>query len=166
MAIAHDATGAAPTPRRRVGDTPLVRAVGRVRLPLGAKLVAGFLAVGALLALVAALGLSALGQSNTRGQQLRRLQQRATYYQLVLTDASQLKTAIDYRIENPSPEKTFGSTLDQTIVHEFNQLCVDTGGDACLAGAPAAPPPAPPPPPPPPRRDRAPTRPPGPVPAP
>jgi signal transduction histidine kinase len=142
MAIAHDATASSTRSRfPRAADNPLVRTVARLPLPLGTKLVVGFLAVGALLALVAALGLSALGQSNSRGQQLRRLQQRATYYQLVLTDASQLKTAIDYRIENPSPEKTFGSTLDQTIVHEFNQLCVDTGGDACLAGPSTAPPP-------------------------
>jgi signal transduction histidine kinase len=143
--LAHEPVEAEPLTRRRfswTADNPLVRAVGRVRLPLGAKLIAGFLAVGGLLALVALLGLSALHQSNTRGEQLRRLQQRAVYYQLVLTDASQLKTAIDYRITRPSSETTFGSGLDETIVHEFNQLCVDTSGNFCLAGPSTAPPPS------------------------
>jgi signal transduction histidine kinase len=115
-----------------------------VRLPLGTKLIAGFLVVGALLALVALLGLSALHQSNTRGEQLRRLQQRAVYYQLVLTDATQLKTAIDYRIKSPTPETEFRSGLDKTIVNEFNQLCVDTGVGSCVSGSGTPSPPAPP----------------------
>jgi signal transduction histidine kinase len=135
MDAAHEPVEAATEPRRpfsRTADNPLVRAVGRVRLPLGAKLIAGFLAVGALLALVAALGLSALGQSNTRGEQLRKLQQRAVYYQLVLTDAAQLETAIENRIKSPGSKRRFGSGLDQSILSTFNQLCVDTGVGECV----------------------------------
>jgi len=136
MAIAHDtATPSEPKRRDLAADNPLVRAVGRVRLPLGAKLIAGFFAVGALLALVAALGLSALGQSNSRGERLRRLQQRAVYYQLVLTDVAQLKTAIEYRIKSRASPRRFGSGLDQTITNEFNQLCVDTGVGDCLGSS-------------------------------
>jgi signal transduction histidine kinase len=142
MAIAHDATVPSTRSRfRRAADNPLVRTVARLPLPLGTKLVAGFLAVGALLGLVAALGLSALGQANSRGEQLRRLQQRAVYYQLVLTDATQLETAIENRIKSPGSEKRFGSGLDQSISSTFNQLCVDTGVGACVStSATAAPP--------------------------
>ena len=88
MDIAHEPVEAKPEPRprRRFGraaDNPLVGAVARVRLPLGAKLLAGFAVVGVLLVAGYVLGLSALGQSNARGEQLRRLQQKAVYYQLV-----------------------------------------------------------------------------------
>ena len=142
MAIAHDVP--APPERKRWGwatDNPVVRAVGRLPLPLGAKLIASFLAIGALLALVAALGLTALGRSNSRGEQLRRLQQRAVYFQLVLTDATQLKTAIDYRINSPGSTKKFGSGLDQSITNLFNQLCVDVGIGPCVStSATSAPP--------------------------
>jgi signal transduction histidine kinase len=140
MAIAHDAP-AASEGRRWAADNRLVRSVGRVPLPLGAKLIAGFLAIGALLALVAALGLVALGRSNSRGEQLRRLQQRAVYYQLVLTDATQLKTAIDYRIKSPVLETKFGSGLDQSITNLFNQLCIDVGIGACVGVPSTATPP-------------------------
>jgi signal transduction histidine kinase len=134
---------------RRAADNPLVRAIGRLPLPLGTKLIAGFLAVGALLALVAALGLSALGQSNARGEQLRRLQQRAVYYQVILSDATQLETAIDSRIKSTTSEKKFGSALDQTIVNAYNQLCADTGFTdvgGCVVGSQTTTPPPPPPP--------------------
>jgi signal transduction histidine kinase len=140
--VAQPAESAAEADGRRSrwsADNPLVRAIGRVRLPLGAKLIAGFLAVGALLALVAALGLSALGQSNSRGEQLRQLQQRAVYYQLVLTDATQVKTAIENRIKSPGSETRFGSGLDQSILSTFNQLCVDTGVGDCVNTSATAP---------------------------
>ncbi len=123
-------------------DNPLVRAVGRVPVPIGAKLIAGFLAVCALLALVAALGLSAIAQSNSRGEQLRRLQPRAVYYELILDDATQLKLAVDNRINSGTSLHTFGSSLDQAISNAFNTLCVDTGGGvACLGPSSAVPPP-------------------------
>ena len=144
MDLAHDEPEAAPASRRWfswAADNPLVRAVGRLPLPLGAKLIAGFLAIGALLALVAALGLIALGRSNSRGEQLRRLQQRAVYFQLVLTDATQLKTAIDYRIKSPGSTKKFGSGLDQWITNEFNQLCVDVGVGPCVGTSSTSQPP-------------------------
>jgi signal transduction histidine kinase len=142
MAIANDAAVPPKQARFRWAvDNPLVRAVGRLPLPLGAKLSAGFLAIGALLALVAALGLVALGRSNSRGEQLRRLQQRAVYYQLVLTDATQLKTAIDYRIKSPVSETKFGSGLDQSITNLFNQLCIDVGIGACVGVPSTATPP-------------------------
>jgi signal transduction histidine kinase len=134
--IAHDPVEAAPAARRRrLGwstDNPLVRAVGRVRLPLGAKLLIGFAVVGALLAVGYVLGVVALGQSNSRGEQLRQLQRRAVYVQLVLTDATQLKSAIEFRINSPGSNTTFGSGLDQTITNDMNQLCIDSGLGGCM----------------------------------
>jgi signal transduction histidine kinase len=136
MAIAHDA--ARPPERSRfrrtAGNNPLVRAVARLPLPLGAKLIAGFSIVAALLAVGYALGLVALGQSNSRGEQLRRLQRQAVYVQLVLTDATQLKNAVEYRFNAPGSTKVFGSGLDQTIANDMNQLCLDSGLRGCLGG--------------------------------
>jgi signal transduction histidine kinase len=141
--IAHKQVEATPEPRRRrVGwgaDNPLVRAVGRVRLPLGAKLLIGFAVVGALLAAGYVLGVVALGQSNSRGEQLLRLQQRAVYVQVVLTDATQLQKTIEYRMNAPGSTKAFGSGLDQAIGYDMDQLCVDSGLGGCLGSAPPGP---------------------------
>src|SRR6188472_2513922 len=128
MAIASDAP-TAPERKRLAwtSDNPLVRAVGRLRLPLGAKLLIGFAVVGVLLATGYILGTVALGQSNSRGEQLLRLQRRAVYLQLVLTDATQLKKSIEFRINAVSPTTAFGSPLDLTIVDDMDQLCVDSG---------------------------------------
>jgi signal transduction histidine kinase len=130
------------TPRRRLGwasENALVRGIGRVRLPLGAKLLIGFAVVGALLAAGYVLGLLALGQSNSRGEQLRALQRRAVYVQIVLTDATQLKSAIDFRINSPGSTKTFGSGLDQAITNDMNQLCIDSGLGGCMGPGSAGP---------------------------
>jgi signal transduction histidine kinase len=117
-------------PPQRTGR--FARAVGRVPLPLGAKLILGFALIAALLVVGYALGLVALGQSNSRGTELRRLQERAVYEQLLLTDATQLKKAIDYRINAPNQAKSFGSGLDQSIANDMNQLCVDAIGEGCV----------------------------------
>ena len=83
---------------RGFGWASLVGVVARVPLPIRAKQLVGSLVVAALLALVAVLGLVALGQSNSRGTELRRLQQQGVYEQLLLTDATQLKQLLDYRV--------------------------------------------------------------------
>ena len=132
---------------------PLARAVARVPLPIRAKQLFGTFAVAALLALVAVLGLVALGQSNSRGAELRRLQQRGVYEQLLLTDATQLKQLLDYRVgpgsnERPlrsderdlrhfdpaSYQRGYLSLEDQQIGNEFGRLCQDAGTGDCLAG--------------------------------
>ena len=134
--VAHEPVDAAedghPAPVTRESDNPLVRAVERTTLPLRAKLLIGFGVVGVLLALAIVLGLVALNQSNSRGEQLRRLQQRAVYVQGVLTDAGQLQKAIDLRINAPGSTTTFGSPLDLTIANEWDQLCYDAGATGCL----------------------------------
>ena len=83
--------GAAQTRTGPASDNPLVRAVGRIPLRLRAKLLVGFAVVGVLLALVAVLGLVALGQSNSRGTELRKLQRQAVFEQTLLTDALRLE---------------------------------------------------------------------------
>jgi signal transduction histidine kinase len=130
-----------------VSDNPLARAVARVPLPIRAKQLFGSVAVAALLALVAVLGLVALGQSNSRGTELRRLQQQGGYEQLLLTDATHLKQVVDFRLayhpnERPSRsdepdlhphfdpasyQRGFLSALDQQIGNEFVRLCLDAG---------------------------------------
>ncbi len=122
-----------------------------VPLPIRAKQLFGSLVVAALLALVAVLGLVALGQSNSRGTELRRLQQQGGYEQLLLTDATQLKQVIDLRLgrlyslnDRPSRsdepdlpafdpasyQRGFLSALDQQIGNEYFRLCLDAGA-AC-----------------------------------
>src|SRR2546421_3334840 len=124
-------TVAVPRRERTFGWAPLVRVIARVPLPIRAKQLFGSFAVAALLALVAVLGLVALGQSNSRGTELRRLQQQGGYEQLLLTDATQLKQVIDLRLgrfyrlnDRPLPSETpnvnsyqrgFLSALDQQI---------------------------------------------------
>jgi signal transduction histidine kinase len=99
MTIARDA--AAPPerkPRAWLADNALVRATGRIPLPLGGKLLLGFTVVAALLALVAALGLLTLSQSNSRGEQLRSLQQAASFARLMQGDAAQLNRLVNQRV--------------------------------------------------------------------
>jgi signal transduction histidine kinase len=116
----------------RDADNAFVRAVGRLPLSLRAKLLIGFGLIAALLALAVVLGVVALGQSNARSGQLGRLQQRAVYVQLLLTDATQLKKAIDYRLASSLSTTHFGSGLDQTIANDVNQLCDDVGLAGCV----------------------------------
>ena len=141
---------------------PLVRAVARIPLPIRAKQLFGSFAVAALLALVAVLGLVALGQSNSRGTELRRLQQQGGYEQLLLTDATQLKLLLDFRLdtagipelrpsrsEEPdllpafdpaSYQRGFLSALDLQIGNEVTRLCLDAGDGDCLLAEGLAPP--------------------------
>jgi signal transduction histidine kinase len=133
---------------RTFGWASLVRVVARVPLPIRAKQLVGTIAVAALLALVAVLGLVALGQSNSRGAELRRLKQQGGYEQLLLTDATQLKQLLDFRlntagISNLRPDRSdetslrhydpdsyergFLSALDQQIGNEWTRLCFDAG---------------------------------------
>ena len=133
---------------RSFGWASLVRVIARAPLPIRAKQLVGSVVVAALLALVAVLGLVALGQSNSRGTELRKLQQQGGYEQLLLTDATQLKQVIDLRLgrlyslndlpslsDEPdlpafdphSYQRGFLSALDQQIGNEFNRLCLDAG---------------------------------------
>jgi signal transduction histidine kinase len=158
MAMSHDLSANAPEERKGtpgwVSENPLVRGVARLPLPIRAKQLIGSAAVAVLLALVAILGLVALGQSNSRGTELRKLQQQGAYEQLLLTDATQLQQLLDFRvntgaISNLRPDRAdetslphfdpdsygrgFLSALDQQIGNEFNRLCLDAGVPPALS---------------------------------
>ena len=147
MEAAPESVDATPADRR-FGWASLVRVVARVPLPIRAKQLFGSIFIAALLALVAVLGLVALGQSNSRGTELRKLQQQGGYEQLLLTDATQLKQVIDLRLgrlyslndrpsrsdepdlrafDSASYERGFLSALDQQIGNEYFRLCLDAG---------------------------------------
>lgn len=83
------ATPAASKVRRslsQAGDQ-LGRIVGRVPATVRTKLLVGFLAIAALLVLLALLGLRVLGQANTRAEHLGALQQRVAGYTQLEADA-------------------------------------------------------------------------------
>ena len=119
-------------------ENPIARGIARIPLPIRAKQIFGTFVVAALLALVAVVGLVALGQSNSRGEQLRRLQQQAVYEQLLLTDTNQLKAAIDYRLLSTASTKHFGTPSDEIILNQVTQLCDDAGldaGNSCVSAS-------------------------------
>jgi signal transduction histidine kinase len=70
------------SPRGLLGlsDNPLVRAVGRVPLPIQAKFLVPSLATVLLLVILGVLGLRVIGESNDRVVALGQLQQRGTTY--------------------------------------------------------------------------------------
>jgi signal transduction histidine kinase len=145
MEIAPEAAEVAPpSERRRLGwtiDNPLVRAVARVPLPLGAKLVAGFALVAALLALVVVLGLIALGQSNTRGTKLLALQHQAGYEKVLVSDTTQLSQLVAQRAifeynESVPHSPSLRQQVDESIRRSFDQLTLDVGGGSG-AGVPS-----------------------------
>src|SRR5262249_52684664 len=105
----------------------LVRAVGRVPLQLRAKLLIGFGIVGALLAIGYVLGFVALGQSNSRGTELRSLQEQAAYDQLLLTDATQIKRNVDYLNPFTAPDQSFVTGINLSILHAGQTLSADAG---------------------------------------
>jgi signal transduction histidine kinase len=138
--------GVAPEERtaRWRSENPLVRGVARIPLPIQAKQLFGAFAVAALLALVAVLGLVALGQSNSRGTELRRLQTQGGYEQLLLAQATQLKDAIDTRLSRESAAYDNGaytatwvlSAYDRTIADVADRLCLEAGFKAIPPGPP------------------------------
>jgi len=66
-----------------LSDNPLVRAVGRLPLPIRAKFLVPSVATGLLLVILGLLGLRVIGESNDRVVALGQLQQRgATYHDL------------------------------------------------------------------------------------
>jgi signal transduction histidine kinase len=93
--IAH--TPVEPTEERAGSDNPFVGAVGRIPLSLRAKLLIGFGVVGALLAIGYGLGFVALGRSNARGTQLRRLQQDAANARVLENKANLLSELVGTR---------------------------------------------------------------------
>jgi signal transduction histidine kinase len=72
-------------------DNPLVRAVGRVPLPVQAKFLVPSVATVVLLVILGVLGLRVIGESNDRVVALGRLQQRATAYREIQSEAVEIR---------------------------------------------------------------------------
>ena len=79
--------------RRSLGrtDNPLVRAVGRVPLPVQAKFLVPSIATVVLLVVLGVLGLRVIGESNDRVVALGHLQQRATTYREMQSEALEIR---------------------------------------------------------------------------
>jgi signal transduction histidine kinase len=87
--LASPESAAAARKRLPAGaDNPVVRAVGRLPATVRTKLLIAFLAIAALLVLIALLGLRVLGQSNSRAETLGALQVRVAGYQQLEADAA------------------------------------------------------------------------------
>jgi signal transduction histidine kinase len=84
----------APAITRRLlsrADNPLVRAVARAPAKVRTKLLVAFLAIAALLVLIALLGLRVLGASNTRAERLGALQARVAGFNQLEAHATALR---------------------------------------------------------------------------
>jgi signal transduction histidine kinase len=143
MDIAHEP---AQIPSRRrprwSTDSPLVRAIGRIRLPLGAKLIGGFTLVAALLAVAVVLGLLTLGDLNSRGKKLLSLQKETAYEQLLLTDADGLAKLLGNRTalgnDAGSSPAAILSLVDSNISSALSTLRSDFSRPAELGGGAAS----------------------------
>jgi signal transduction histidine kinase len=78
-------------------DNPLVRAVGRLPLPVQTKFLLPSVATVVLLVVLGVLGLRVLGESNDRVVELGQLQQRATAYRGIQTEALEIRHLLSER---------------------------------------------------------------------
>ena len=78
-------------------DNPLVRAVGRLPLPVQTKFLLPSVATVILLVVLGVLGLRVLGESNDRVVELGQLQQRATAYRAIQTEALEIRHLLQER---------------------------------------------------------------------
>jgi signal transduction histidine kinase len=87
-------------PRRvlSASDNPLVRAVGRVPLPIQAKFLVPSVATVALLVILGVLGLRVIGESNDRVVALGELQQRAAAYRELQAESVEIRGLLNERM--------------------------------------------------------------------
>ena len=117
-------------------ESPLVRAVGRAPVGVRTKLLVAFAGIAALLLMVAVLGLRVLGQSNARVETLGTLQLRAATYQILQTQAQQMRQLLSIRAaQDPNLSVYVGvpesdvrggrrwTLVDLTISAALSQLC-------------------------------------------
>ena len=81
----------------RRADDPVTRAVGRLPARVQTKLLIAFVAIVGLLVVLVLLSVQVLGASNARVGALGELQQRATKYRELQTDAAQLRLMLTVR---------------------------------------------------------------------
>jgi signal transduction histidine kinase len=121
-------------------DRPLTTAVGRIPTRVQTKLLAAFVVIVAMLVVLVLLSLKVLGDSNGRIESLGQLQQRATKYQELQTDADQLRLMLTVRAGGTDVKVMIGAdpssapkgdvllAIDQTTsVSTLNRLGTDSG---------------------------------------
>jgi signal transduction histidine kinase len=89
-----------PKPRRLLSgaDNPVVRAVGRVRASVLAKLLVAFVGTVVLLVVLGVLGLQVMRVSNQRVVTLGDLQERATAYRQVQAGIAEIQQVMNLRV--------------------------------------------------------------------
>jgi len=94
------------------GDNRLVRAVGRLPARVRTKLLVAFVGTGVLVVVVGVLGLRVLGESQDRVARLGTLEQRASAYGKLQSDASHVRLLLAgnvagdfYRVNQPTPPR-------------------------------------------------------------
>jgi signal transduction histidine kinase len=122
----------APAERRRPlswGDNPLVRAVGRLPAKVHTKLLVAFMGTAALVVVVGLLGLRVLGQSNDRVGSLGALQERASAYGKLQSDAFHVRLLLAenvagdfYRLNNPGLRPATGRAASAVELAAANAL--------------------------------------------
>src|SRR6187397_2508089 len=78
-------------------DNPIVRAVGRVPLPIQAKFLVPSIATVVLLVILGAIGLRVIGESNDRVVALGELQQRAAAYREMQAESVEIRGLLSER---------------------------------------------------------------------
>jgi signal transduction histidine kinase len=97
-------------------DNPLARAVGRVPVKVQTKLLVSFASIAVLLVAVAVLGFRVLGQSNSRVESLGTLQHRAATYQILQTQAQQLRQLLSVRVAaDPNVNAYLGGEVSNVL---------------------------------------------------
>jgi signal transduction histidine kinase len=86
-------------------DNPVVRAVARAPAKVRTKLLVAFLAIAALLVVVALLGLGVLGQANSRAERLGALQARVGGYRELEANAAVLRQVLALCASTPDYAK-------------------------------------------------------------
>jgi signal transduction histidine kinase len=132
-------------PRSRPGwpaligrDSWLVHAVARAPVRVRTKLLVAFLVIAGLLVVVGILGLRFLGQSNARVERLGTLEERASTYQTIPTQASQVRQLLALRGGDlpgfarltGAKSSAFGGhrwfLVDRAIASAFSELSLST----------------------------------------
>jgi signal transduction histidine kinase len=109
------------------GDNPLVRAVGRLPAKVHTKLLVAFVGTAVVVVVVGLLGLRVLGESQDRVARLGALQQRASAYGKLQSDASHVRLLLAenvasdfYRVNQPNPPRPSGreaAAVDKAIAN-------------------------------------------------
>jgi signal transduction histidine kinase len=109
------------------GDNRLVRAVGRIPARVRTKLLVAFVGTAVLVVVVGLLGLRVLGQANERVARLGALQQRASAYGKLQSDASNVRELLAGNVSSefyevnqrnpPRPSPREAAVLDKAVAN-------------------------------------------------